>query len=179
MLSEQTKGALAEALRRAAAATLVRSPEDACAIVAASGAAPVSQAGSKLLLITISSFTFRLVTIFQVSEAPPTREYYTAGRSARSLDEAFAEVANMCCGALNRELSVQFKHLAMSIPYGLEPQCTAFLDALKPRFLASYDVTINDAARVRITLCMCCNRSIELAPPAAAVSHSGGALELF
>lgn len=179
MLSDQTTRNLAEAFRRAAGATLVRDAADACNIVPAAGAPSAAQAGSKLLVITISSFTFRLLTLFQVSEAQPTRDYYTNGRSARSLDEAFAEVANMCCGALNRELSVQFKHLAMSIPYGLESQCTGFLDELKPRFRASYDITINDTARMRITLVLCSNRAIEFTPPATAVSHAGGELELF
>ena len=178
MLSEQTTRNLAEAFQRAAAATLVRNAGDACSIVSAAGSNPGAQLGSKLLLITISSFVFRLVTVFQVSDEHLTRAYYTDG-AVNTLEEMFAEVANMCCGALNRELSVQFKHLAMSIPYGLESQCTAFLDELRPSFRTSYDITINDAARMRVTLCMCCSRPVEFAPPAAVVSHAGGELEIF
>jgi len=178
--SDQANRNLAEALRRVALTTLVRNASDDCTIVEASRSAQEELLGSRLLVITISSFTFRLLTIFQVSEAQPTREYYTSGLTARSLDEAFAEIANMCCGALGRELSAQFKHLAMSIPYGLESQCARFLDELQPRFRASYDVTINNAARVRITLCLCCNRPVEFAAARLAEEdHARGELELF
>ncbi len=179
MLSERTTKNIADAFRRAASATLVRAAGDACSIVAATGPDPGVKLGPKLLMVTISSFAFRLVIVFQVSHEQPTLDYY-AGAAQVPLDEVFCEVANMCCGALGRELSAQFKHLAMSIPYGLESQCTAFLQELAPRFQASYDITINDAARLRITLCMCCNRPVEFQPaPAVEVSHAGGELELF
>ncbi|MGH8208661.1 MAG: hypothetical protein ACRETD_02050 [Steroidobacteraceae bacterium] len=178
MLSDQTSRNIADAFRRAAGATLVREAGDPCSIVPAANPEPLAQPGSKLLLITISSFVFRLVIIFQVSDAQPTRDYYTGGGS-RTLDETFAEMANMCCGALGRELATQFKHLAMSIPYLLECQCMAFLDELKPRLRASYDITISDAARLRVTLCMCCNRQVEFAPAVIEVRHAGGELEIF
>ena len=179
MLSERTTKNIADAFRRAASATLVRSASDACSIVSATGPDPGVKLGPKLLMVTISSFVFRLVTVFQVSHEQPTIDYY-AGAAQGTLDEVFAEVANMCCGALGRELSAQFKHLAMSIPYGLESQCTAFLQELAPRFQASYDITINDTARIRVTLCMCCNRAVEFTPAAAVeVNHGGGELEMF
>ena len=179
MLSEQTTKNIADAFRRAAGATLVRATGDVCSIVPATTTKSSAKLSPKLLMITISSFTFRLVTIFQVSEEQPTRDYYVSeGKS--TLDEMFAEVANMCCGALGRELAAQFKYLAMSIPYDLESQCMAFLDELKPRFRASYDITINEAARLRVTLCMCCNRTVEFTSAAAVeVSHPGGELEMF
>jgi hypothetical protein len=176
MLSEKATRNIADAFRRAAGATLVRDAADVCSIEAAGGG-PATNLGAELLMITISSFAFRLVTVFQVSAERSTCDYYTGGRQT-TLNEAFAEVANMCCGALGRELSTQFKHLAMSIPYGLESQCTAFLQDLTPRFQASYDITINAAARLRATLCVCCNRPIEFAA-ASEVSHAGGELEIF
>jgi hypothetical protein len=179
MLSGQTIKNLADAFRRAAGATLVRTTGDACNIVSATAVAPGVKLSPKLLMITISSFTFRLVTVFQVAAEQPTRDYY-AGETQGSVDETFAEMANMCCGALGRELSAQFKHLAMSIPYDLESQCTEFLDELKPSFRASYDITINEAAHLRVTLCMCCSRPVEFTPAAVVeVSHVGGELEMF
>jgi hypothetical protein len=179
MLNERTTKNIADAFRRAASATLVRAAGDVCNIVSATVPDPAVKLGPKLLMITISSFAFRLVIVFQVSQEQPTRDYYADGAQG-ALDEVFAEVANMCCGALGRELSAQFKHLAMSIPYALESQCTAFLQELAPRFQASYDITVNDTARMRVTLCMCCNRPVEFTPAAAVeVSHAGGELEMF
>jgi hypothetical protein len=80
---------------------------------------------------------------------------------------------------LSRELSSQFKHLAMSIPYRLESSCLTFLGELKAGLIATYDITINDTARMRATLCMSASRPIELAAPVTEVSHAGGALEMF
>jgi hypothetical protein len=179
MLSERATKNVADLFRRAASATLVRTPGDVCNIETTSARdAGVGGLGGRLLMITISSFAFRLVTVFQLGQGEPTRDYYTSGTQS-SLDEAFAEVANMCCGALGRELSAQFKHLAMSIPYGLESQCTAFLQDLAPAFRASYDITINSTARLRITLCLCCSRPIEFTAAAVEVNHAGGELEFF
>jgi hypothetical protein len=124
---------------------------------------------TKLLMITISSYSFRLLTSFQISQDQATRDYYTGGGHS-TLDEVFAEAANMCCGAFGRELSSQFKHLAMSVPYGLESPCLEFLRALEPRFQASYDITINAAAQIRTTLCMYCNRPVEFSPAAVVKS---------
>jgi hypothetical protein len=135
------------------------------------------QSGPDLLLITISSFVFRLITIFEVCNDAATRNYY-AGDTGASLDEPFAEVANLCCGALNRELACRFRHLAMSIPYRLDASCLAFLDVLNPRFRASYDIEINNSARVRVTLCMCCDTPVEYSPTVQA-AHEAGALEMF
>lgn len=179
MLSQQTTKNITDAFHRAASATLVRNPGDSCSVVPAAGPALGGDAARKLLMITISSFSFRLLASFQISQDPPTRDYYTAGAHS-SLDEVFAEATNMCCGAFGRELSSQFKHLAMSVPYGLESQCLEFLSALEPRFQASFDITINAAAQIRATLCMYCNRPLEFAPAAVMeVNHVGGELEMF
>jgi hypothetical protein len=179
VLSEQTGRNLADAFRRAAAATLIRSPGDVCDIKTAKGAESELQTESPLLLITISSFVFRLVTVFQIFDSEATRQYYTGTGTESTAEEMFTEVVNLCCGALSRELSAQFKHLAMSIPYPLEASCLSFLGELKAGLTTTYDITINDAARMRVTLCMACSRPIEISAPAPEVSHTGGALEMF
>jgi hypothetical protein len=179
MLSAQTTRNISDAFQRSVQATLVRNSGDACRIAPSTNPAVTNKTPAKLLMITISSFSFRLVTVFRIPQEQPTHDYYAAG-AKNTLDEVFAEVANMCCGAFGRELSSQFKHLAMSVPYGLDASCLDLLGTLQPRFQASYDVTINDAARIWTTICMCCNHPVEFAPTAAVeVSHAGGELELF
>jgi hypothetical protein len=179
MLSPQTTKNIGDAFHRAAATSLVRNTGDTCHIVPATGPDLGINPARKLLMITISSFSFRLLTSFQISQDQPTRDYYTAGAHS-TLDEVFAESANMCCGAFGRELSSHFKHLAMSVPYGLESPCLEFLSALEPRFQASFDITVNATAQIRATLCMYCNRPVEFTPPAViVVNHVGGELELF
>jgi hypothetical protein len=179
VLSDQTGRNLTDAFRRAAAATLIRSADDVCDVKAAKGAESDLQTDSPLLLITISSFVFRLVTIFQISGNEATQQYYTGSGAADTAEETFTELVNLCCGALSRELAAQFKHLAMSIPYRLEASSLKFLGELKAGLISTYDITINDTAQLRATLCMSASRPIELSAPAPEVSHTGGALEMF
>ena len=114
----------------------------------------------------------------QVGGDPATRAYYVSA-AQQSLDEAFREFANMCCGALNRELSEQIPHLAMSIPYTLSSQCLAFLGELRPSFLSSSAVTINDSVRLQVTLCMCCSAAVDFVGSAPAAETTAGELEMF
>jgi hypothetical protein len=179
VLSERTVRNLSEAFFRAVSATLVRQAGDQCTIAPANAAWTESQAGGGILLMTISSFTFRLITVFQVADGQPTRDYYVAAASAKTLDETFSEFANMCCGALGRELYSQFRHIGMSIPYVLEWQCARHLQELKPRMLASYDITIQAAVRVRATIAMCCEHPLEFDPPVIEATQAGGELELL
>ena len=131
MLSAQTTKNLSDAFQRSVQATLVRNAGDACVVTPSAGPrVREPEAAAKLLLITISAFSFRLVTAFRIPQEQPTRDYYTSG-AKNSVDEVFAEVANMCCGAFGRELSSQFKHLAMSVPYGLDAHCVDFLGSLR------------------------------------------------
>ena len=178
MLSERTVRNLSDAFQRSARATLVREAGDQCAIVPAASSCAESRSG-RILLMTISSFTFRLVIMFQVADGEPTRDYYAAGAAGKTLDETFCEFANMCCGALGRELHAQFPHLGMSIPYLLEWQCAQHLHELNPRLLSSFDLTIQGAARVKATLVLCCEHPLEFDPPMVEAAAAGGELELL
>lgn len=178
MLSEQAKQNVEHAFQRALRAGLTRAAGDVCTIAPAGGTLPGETAGETLLVITISSFVFRLLTLFQVSANPQTRAYY-AGGAGESLNEAFCEVANLCCGALSRELSQQFPHLAMSIPYTLSSQCMAFLGELHPQHLSSTTITINDSVQLRATLCICCAAPVDFAAAAVAIEDNTGELEMF
>jgi hypothetical protein len=179
VLSERTTRALSDAFRKVADTTLVRNAGDLCEIAPAGvGGDAVMKHSPSVLLITLSSFLFRLVTVFQMAEDAETRGYFLSGSEAGRLEDNFAEQANMLCGALSRELTAQFRHLAMSIPYRLESQVTGFLQELQPQHQVGFDVTINHLARLRVVLCLICSRPIEFTCDPG-VSHSGGELELF
>jgi hypothetical protein len=177
-MSEQAKSGIEQFLHRALRATLTRAPGDVCTLTPAAGSGLPALPGETLLVVTISSFVFRLLTLFQLAANPATRAYY-AGGAGQSLDEAFREVANMCCGALSRELSGHFPHLAMSVPYALSAQCSAFLRELQPQYLASTAITINDTVQLQATLCMCCSAPVDFAASEAVIEHNGGELEMF
>ncbi len=129
-------------------------------------------------MITTSSFAFRLLIMFHVSATPETRAYYGAGSDA-GMQTAFAEIANLCCGALNRELVRDFPHLGMSIPYFLSGQCMGCLDELKPDHVSHYGITVNGSVQLTATLCICCSAPVEIAARLHAVAETTGELELF
>jgi hypothetical protein len=178
VLSEQTKQNIEQALHRSLRSSLIRAPQDVCAVAPAACPGPGSRPYETLLVVTISSFVFRLLALFEIGADPATRAYYV-GAAQQSLDEAFREFANMCCGALSRELAHQIPHLAMSIPYTLSAQCLEFLGELHPSFLSHSAVTINDSVHVRVTLCMCCSKTIDFVSSAPVAEATTGELEMF
>jgi len=179
LLTEQSRLGLERALHSAIKTHLVRDSADVCVISRSEKALPPSTDG-KLIQITISSFTFRLIVMFHIDESPTLSAYFKGLHREAVLEEAFYEVANLSCGALNRYISRDFRHLAMSIPYTLDAACGAYLSELRPEHVSTTIVTINDTIRIALTLCLCCQApvSFQAAPPQAE-SGSDGALELF
>jgi len=136
-------------------------------------------AGEHLLVITLTSFVFRLLVIFQIADSAENRAYYVKEGIDRPIGESFAEVANMCVGALNRELSYDFPHIAMSTPYQLDSECLAHLGELHPEDTTSYSISINGATKLAVTLCMCCYAPMAIAVHARGAEQALGELELF
>jgi hypothetical protein len=184
VITAQSKQNVEIAFHKAVRANLTREAGDVCDI-SPTAIGEIDEIGDysteKLFFITLSSFVFRLVMIFRIAETQATLDYYIRVATAQTLEEVFAEVANMCGGMLNRELSASFPHLAMSTPCTVSGQCITMLDELKPQYVASYQITINDAVKIQSTLCLCCSTPVEFAASAAALEGEDtvGELELF
>ncbi|WP_241289549.1 hypothetical protein [Burkholderia stabilis] len=134
-------------------------------------------------VLTISALHFRLLLALRFSDDDSTRRRFagaTAGASGlRPLPEAFMEVANLCCGAINQALTVPFPDLGMSTPYLLSGASIDYLPALDPDYVAAYDLTLDGDVRVGATLCVCANAPIDFHVPETAAVDTGGELELF
>lgn len=176
MLSAQSRQNLADVFERAARSTILRSPEDALQITAEPSTAT---AGDPLLVITTSSFAFRLLTLFHVADNDANRAYFLPAGAGGTLQEGFAEVVNLCCGAFNREISAVFPHLAMSVPSRLSAQCIDYLPQLKPEYTSRFTVSINGTVKVDVTLCMCCSAPVDIPVTLAAPGQTSGELEMF
>jgi len=176
LFSDQSRRGLVSVFERCARASLLRSQDDLFEI---SSAPAASAAGGSLLIITTSSFAFRLLTIFHVDDNEANRGYFVPAGSGLSLQDSFAEVANLCCGALNREIAPCFPHLAMSIPCRLSARCLEHLPQLNPDYTAGFKININSAASIGVTLCMCCTAAVEIPMTLTAVQQSSGELEMF
>ncbi|MCA7921810.1 hypothetical protein LGM35_04890 [Burkholderia cenocepacia] len=136
-----------------------------------------------VVALTISALHFRLLLALRFSDDDATRRHFagtTAGASSqRAPTDAFMEVANLCCGAINQALTAPFPDLGMSTPYLLGGASIDYMHALSPDYVAAYDLTLDGGVRVGATLCVCANAPIDFHVPETAAVDTGGELELF
>jgi hypothetical protein len=177
-MTDHSRTNIEQALHRAARSYLPRDPADTCLIVE-NREPPSPAVGEKLVLVTISSFKFRLLIIFHIDAEPSLTSYFAGQDTRRNIEEVFYEIANMCCGALNRDMTRDFKHLAMSVPYTLAGPCMEYIADVRPECISSSTVTINNDVRVRLTLCMCCSAPVSFSATEAGSATDSGTLELF
>ena len=181
MIRSNAQDSFDRIFRKAARTRLARQAEDTCHIASAVEGDAVSGAvsGEQALILTISSIAFRLLLVLRFDESDATRTYFTGEGTGRSFEEARLEIGNLCCGALNQELLQAFPDLGMSTPYMLSARCLPYLNVLKPVYVASYAVTINDTVRVDATVCVCAHAPLDFVADVSDEVESGGELELF
>lgn len=179
MISENVKQGVDFIFVKAAKATLAMNPGDHVAIEPMPAGKLIETPEKQIVVLTISSYLFRLLTIFHVNADKATTEYFTKGDANANFFEVFSELGNLCCGAMNRELGNYFLHLGMSTPYVLESKCIPFLKELKPNYMSQHDIVINDSIRLHGTLCMCSYANIDFRVDMTIAEEETGALELF
>lgn len=183
MISTAAIGGINQIFTQAAARNLIVDAQDSIAIEALSRNRPVEPQGTQFLVLTISSYRFRLLTMIHYTPDKVTSAYFNPNSGERSFAEAFGEVGNLCCGQMKRDLGDHFMHLGLSTPYTLDGKCMAFVDLLKPTHVSQYKILINDSVPLHVTLCLCAYGAIDFKARADAERDepdvSAGALELF
>lgn len=165
---------------KAAKANLVLDAADRCVVEHLPAGKLVDLPERHLFVLTISSYLFRLLTIFHVGDDRRTRDYFSRQGTGPALDEAFGEVANLCCGAMNRDLGAHFPHLGMSTPYVLDRQCIPFFNpVLKPGYVSQHKAEINGEITLHATLCLSAYGPIDFRVDTTVEAESTGELELF
>jgi len=142
---------------------------------------------STVVLLTSSSYIFRMMVLIYFNQDAATRACFANGRSASTVQtpqdftDAMCEVANMCSGALNRELHGFFPHIGLSTPNILERRCADHLQALRPGWERHFEVEISGAPRFHASACLCDYGLIDFhyAPPEHADAVGSGVLEIF
>lgn len=177
MVSEQAKLAIAAIFDGAARSTLGASPDDRIDIEPLAGP-PVRPPAGALLVLTLVSYTYRLLVILHVEDEAGCAAHFARGASG-NVAELLAERGNLCCGAMNRELGRYFLHTGMSTPDRLEAQCLAFLEELGPTHVARRRVLVNGRELLGATLCLCAFAPIDFRHDATAEVAATGELELF
>jgi hypothetical protein len=190
MISQSAKAGLDWLFEKAVRTNSVSGEGDTCVLSkVAPGKELPTNANQQLVVLTISSYVFRIVTMFQFNDDATTNEHMvrmtktqTQDLDAQALSDAYAELVNMVCGAVNRGLGVPFPHIGMSTPYMLESSCANYAAALEPEYLQRFEVAINDSVRFNLTYCICASADTSLdfrIDTYEAEEESAGELELF
>ncbi|GLU32412.1 hypothetical protein WKR88_02490 [Trinickia caryophylli] len=179
MISEQAKNSFTRLFEEAARSRLVVDASHRCELVPLEPAASATLPGADLVVLTIVSIDFRLLLLLRFDEDEATRRYYLGDRGERSLSEAFMEVGNLCCGAINQQLVETFPDLGMSTPYVLAADCLGYLDELSPAWLRGWRITVDETIQLAATLCVCASVPLDFAASCAPAMESAGELELF
>jgi hypothetical protein len=176
MIGSHAKDSIERIFFAAARTRLVTDPQHGCEI---SPRPAESTLGAHMVVLTISSMQFRLLLLLHFEDDEATRQYYLRDTQG-ALTEIFMEFANLCCGAMNQQLVEHFPDLGMSTPYALSSECLPWLRELKPDYVSTYALTLDNSVRLGATLCVCSQTSLDfVAANVEMVSESAGELELF
>ena len=180
MISAHAKDSFERIFRKAAQARLPLDSGDLCEIAPIADASIGVSKDTQVVVLTISSIVFRLLLILHFDEDDSTRNYYLKDATEeRNFQEAFLEICNLCCGAMNQELLRYFPDLGMSTPYVLNARCLPHLHELKPALLSSYSITLDGSVRLAATVCVCAHAPLDFVADTSAVEETSGELELF
>ena len=178
-ISTAARNAFSEIVQRSVRAMVGHTPEDDVQVLLLTGQAIRRPVEQSVLVFTISSFRFRMLVLFPLSEDPAVRAHYTSGDAASRFEDVFAEIGNLTCGAINREISLIFPHLGMSTPYTLPNQCLDFVHALNPECQLDLAVTINGSMKLTVQVALCAYAPIDFTLPAVTRQTEVGELEMF
>jgi len=140
----------------------------------------------RAVILTVSSYRFRLLTLVYFTLDDATRHHFGAINRAHPGDmddqavlDVIAECGNICCGTLNRELARHFPHIGMSTPNLIHRQSGRFLPSLSAAHLRHFRARLGDALTLHVSLCVsdCVDIDFRVDPQVA--EEATGELELF
>ena len=178
MISEQAKQGLNFIFTRAATDSLALEPDDFIVIEPAEGGF-LDPKMPYMVLLTIASYSFRLLIIFHLAADRDTLDYFAKSTNETELLNVFPEICNLCCGAMNRDLGKHFPHLGMSTPSVLDGKCLPFIQSLKPTHVTQHRISINRQVVMHATLCLTSFAPIDFQVDRSAPQELTGGLELF
>lgn len=179
MISDSAKQGVNQIFSSAAQANLARCGADSVEVQPLPAGQFQELPGQRLVVLTIANFSFKLLAIFHVDADAATQGYFSKPEAGLGFDDVFPEVANLCCGAMNRALGEHFSHLGMSTPYQLDRQCLPFIDVLKSTHLAQHRIVIGSAVVLHATLCLRAYAPLDFSHRASEAVVESGGLELF
>ncbi len=189
MISARTLQSLEAAFTQALHQTLVLSAADSLQIRPGKPGSTAPADARKLLALTLSAGSFRIITLFEFRLDAATRAHFAGpsspaqdGNADQRLADALAEFVNLVCGTANRLISSDCRRTGMSTPCALESSCLSHLHRLQPEQTLVLNASIGEALQFDIVLGICLSKGTSLdfdIAPAAQEEMVGGELELF
>jgi hypothetical protein len=171
-------------LKQALAENLVAAAGDPCLVEPIPDASSIRE--KEFVILTISSYLFRMVVLSYFSPDEATTEHFAKLIKTRPKEmdrkgfyDAISEFGNRFCGSLNRAVGRHFPHVGMSTPNILARDCIGFLNALGAEHVRHFKVTVNPTTSFHASLCVCDYGNLDFALESASLEESTGELELF
>ena len=183
MISNQAQEGFEHVFRHGLKESLSPMADDECVLTVLPDLAGAKE--PRVVILTISSFLFRLIVLIHFAQDTATKEHFArlnnkpvSEMDAQTFYDTVSECGNMCCGILSRDLLPFFPHMGLSTPNILDKQCAAYLNALKYGHIKHIRVDINNSVRFHATLCVCEHADLDFAVDVDA-AESTGELEMF
>ncbi|HEY4073224.1 MAG TPA: hypothetical protein VGM52_08980 [Herbaspirillum sp.] len=184
MISTHARDGFDHFLTRALKASLVASDDDVCDVRVVDALSEID--ASTMVILTISSYLFRLMVMLHFTPDERTREHVARinkmsaeEMNEQSFHDALAECGNICCGILNRDLGAIFPHIGMSTPNIIDTKCAAYLDMLNCGHIQHFEVNIADSPLFHVSLCVCDYADLDFVVDVHEEAADTGELELF
>lgn len=184
MISIQARDGFDNLLIHATKSSLVASKDDVCEVTVLADTSAIKN--TKMVVLTVSSYLFRLVILIYFNLDTPTKEHIARSRNVDASDmddqdfyDSIAEFGNICCGTLNRGLAPFFPHIGMSTPNIIDKNCSSFLGRLNCGYTKHFRVDINDAVHFHIGLCVSDYADLDFTVIIEQDDSGTGELELF
>jgi CheY-specific phosphatase CheX len=184
MISNHARNGFDHLLKRAIQSTMVASPNDVFEIAVIADPTEIKQ--TKIVILTVSSYLFRLMVLIHFTPDSSTKELFSrinhveaSEMSEQSLYDAIAECGNMFCGVLNRDLCQFFPHLGMSTPNFIDKNCSSYLNTLNPGHIQHLKVNINDTPLFHVSMCVSNYSDLDFVVNVNETVTHTGELELF
>ncbi|MBK7052562.1 MAG: hypothetical protein IPH54_18775 [Rhodoferax sp.] len=184
MISDSAREGFNRLLLQSLKGSLAPSTDDAFELTVLPDLGEVKE--SKFVILTISSYLFRLMVLIYFSPDETTKEHFArinnvpvAEMNEQAFFDAIAERGNICCGILNRDLGHYFPHMGLSTPNILDKECSSKLDVLGCGHIQHVRVDINSSVHFHASICVCDYADLDFVVEVSEEEDSTGELEMF
>lgn len=152
----------------------------------APGHSSSTRSSARMVVLSIASYTFRIVTALHFDESAPLKEHMARlarkppqAMSHQDFIDAICESGNMCCGTINRELGTFYNGLGLSTPQILDIRSLPHLERLGAQHLRHFRIDLSPQLRLHASLCVRAYETMDFDWHAEEQPVSAGELELF